>query len=258
MAATPLFVSFNFLLLVSFTMASYSPFVRRRCLQKPPLICILRQTTNSLSSSTSGTVLFTPAYIRLSRRRFRCRVHVTANLTNFSPGLHGFHIHTYGDLSKTDGTSAGGHFSNPRGTPVAHGLPSSFPRHWGDLGNVNVSESGTATFEHTDRVIRLRGIVGRGMIVHALEDQGREQQPTGEAGARQEMCVICFASALVAEQYTAVGETIDKPQEGEDGVLDEPVTGSFLPERKRSRVSVFDKLEEMRLTKNKTLILIAI
>lgn len=38
-------------------------------------------------------------------------VHITGKVTNLSPGEHGFHIHEFGDLRASDGTSAGGHYS---------------------------------------------------------------------------------------------------------------------------------------------------
>ena len=47
-------------------------------------------------------------------------IHVTGEVSGLTPGLHGFHIHEFGDLSDPTGMSAGGHY-NPDGQP--HGAP---------------------------------------------------------------------------------------------------------------------------------------
>lgn len=96
-------------------------------------------------------------------------------------------------MSGADGGSTGGHFNNPYNVSVEHGLPRDPVRHWGDLGNLK-AEGGVAEFRRLDRVIRLSGIVGRGITVHALRDQGAAVQPTGGSGARIAVCVIGFAN----------------------------------------------------------------
>ena len=127
-----------------------------------------------------GEVTFTPV---------EGGVLVRAELTGLSPGAHGFHVHEKGDCSAPDGTSAGGHF-NPGGHE--HGGPTDEARHAGDLGNIVADESGRAVLERLDPVLSLTGedsIVGRGVIVHASEDD-LKSQPTGGAGARQACGVI--------------------------------------------------------------------
>jgi Cu-Zn family superoxide dismutase len=122
------------------------------------------------------------------------KVHVTATIKGLAPNSkHGFHIHEYGDLSKLDGTSAGGHY-NPEGHP--HALPPKLPRHAGDMGNLVADSQGTAHYDATFSDISIAGmmnpILGRGVIVHAKADDGG--QPTGNAGARIGMGVIGIAS----------------------------------------------------------------
>lgn len=117
---------------------------------------------------------------------------VTANVEGLTPGLHGFHIHQYGDCSAPDGTSTGGHF-NP--TNKKHGSPNAEERHVGDLGNLVAGEDGTAHYEWTDNLISFTGpnsILGRAIIVHAGEDD-LVSQPTGTAGARVACGVIGLA-----------------------------------------------------------------
>ena len=123
-------------------------------------------------------------------------VRVEADITGLAPGKHGFHVHQWGDVSGSDGKSAGGHF-NPHGTE--HALPEGEPRHVGDLGNLEGDASGAARYERVDSQLAFSGtnsIVGRGLIIHALEDDGG--QPTGNAGARVAMGVIGIDDAAEA------------------------------------------------------------
>lgn len=118
-------------------------------------------------------------------------IHVSAKVTGLTPGNHGFHIHENGDCSAPDGTSAGGHF-NPAG--VDHGGPDGEPHHAGDMGNLEADEDGVAEYHAMLSGISLEEtnpayIVGRGVIVHASEDD-LQSQPTGAAGARLACGVI--------------------------------------------------------------------
>ena len=140
-------------------------------------ICVLHPTEGN---EVTGTVTFTKS---------GDGVKIVANVKGLTPGKHGFHIHQYGDCSAPDGTSAGGHF-NPEG--VDHGGPDANVRHVGDLGNLEAGDDGTANLEYTDNMVRLtgeHGIIGRGIIVHAGEDD-LTSQPTGAAGARVACGVI--------------------------------------------------------------------
>jgi len=135
-------------------------------------------------NSTLGTVTFT---------KVEEGIRVEGRIENLSPGKHGFHVHEYGDLSKIDGTSAGGHF-NPKGKP--HGGPDDMKRHIGDLGNIEANDDGVAEFSFIDKMLGFKGpssIIGRGLIVHAGEDD-LTSQPTGAAGARVGMAVIGVAN----------------------------------------------------------------
>lgn len=158
---------------------------RRACKAQPALICNLAPTANN---TAAGPVLFTPAF-----RAGRCLVRIRARLAGLPGRRHALHIHTYGDVSDASGASTGGHFTNPAGDAIAHGLPGDAVRHWGDFGNVR-ARAGVARYSRFDALISLPGIVGRGMTLHALPDQGAAAQPTGGAGARIGFCVIGFAN----------------------------------------------------------------
>lgn len=119
-------------------------------------------------------------------------IRVQASIDGLSPGLHGFHIHEYGDCSSPDANSAGGHF-NP--TKAPHGSPTADKRHAGDLGNIQADSSGNGRYDAVDSHLSLSGpesIIGRAVIVHAQPDDFTTQ-PTGGAGARLACGVIGIA-----------------------------------------------------------------
>ncbi|GIY18553.1 superoxide dismutase [Caerostris darwini] len=119
---------------------------------------------------------------------------VTGEISCLSKGLHGFHIHEFGD--NTNGCiSAGAHF-NPHGKE--HGAPEDENRHAGDLGNVEAGDNGVAEVNISDKQISLSGplsIIGRSAVVHADPDDlgkgGHElSKTTGNAGGRLACGVI--------------------------------------------------------------------
>lgn len=143
---------------------------------------VLLQATEG--NAVHGTVLFS---------NVENGVRVEGHLEGVPPGIHGFHIHQFGDCRSGDGKSAGGHF-NP--TNSAHGAPSDEIRHVGDLGNITANSDGIAHFDFVDTGISLSGeanILGRGVILHEVADD-LTSQPTGAAGSRLACGVIGIAS----------------------------------------------------------------
>lgn len=121
-------------------------------------------------------------------------VEVTAEVTGLKPGQHGFHIHEYGDCSAPDAASAGGHF-NPK--HMQHAGPHDAKRHAGDLGNIEATTKGPASYKDVDNAISLKGvkgIIGRSVIIHASEDD-LKSQPAGNSGVRIACGVIGIAEA---------------------------------------------------------------
>uniref|UniRef100_A0A0C4MT05 Superoxide dismutase [Cu-Zn] n=1 Tax=Zoysia matrella TaxID=38722 RepID=A0A0C4MT05_9POAL len=113
---------------------------------------------------------------------------VNVRVTGLTPGLHGFHLHEFGDT--TNGCiSTGPHF-NPNN--MTHGAPEDEVRHAGDLGNIVANAEGVAEATIVDKQIPLSGpnsVVGRAFVVHELEDDlgkgGHELSlSTGNAGGR--------------------------------------------------------------------------
>ncbi len=121
-------------------------------------------------------------------------VKIVADISGLRPGKkHGFHVHQYGDKTKSDASSAGGHY-NPEGTK--HGRPTAKQRHAGDLGNLHANANGFAHYERVDKHLSLTGkhpILGRAVVVHAKADEF--VQPTGSAGSEAAFGVIGRSSA---------------------------------------------------------------
>ncbi|WAS95989.1 superoxide dismutase family protein [Nannocystis punicea] len=133
-------------------------------------------------SGVRGTVQFT----RVMGNRLRVR----AMIQGLTPGLHGFHIHEFGDCSAADGSSAGPHF-NPENK--RHGGPEGPEHHLGDLGNVMADAGGRAAIAMGTDAVTLdtgpRGILGRSVVVHADQDD-LMTDPSGNSGGRLACGVI--------------------------------------------------------------------
>lgn len=139
-----------------------------------------RQTAEAVLTPTEGH----DARGRVTFTEVDGGVEVSAELTGFMPGMHGFHVHETGDCSAPDASSAGEHFA-PHGS--SHGSPAEpeGERHVGDLGNLQADTDGVARYETLDAVIALSGensIVDRAVVVHAGEDD-LVSDPAGGAGA---------------------------------------------------------------------------
>ncbi|KAM7308644.1 superoxide dismutase [Ixodes scapularis] len=123
---------------------------------------------------------------------------INGEIVGLTPGDHGLHVHSLGDLTKGC-NSTGTHF-NPMHKD--HGAREDRERHVGDLGNINADVTGKARVYISDGMISLIGhhnIIGRALVVHALpDDLGRggtdESKATGSSGARLACCVIGFQS----------------------------------------------------------------
>ena len=143
-------------------------------------ICVLTPTEGN---NVKGIVTFT---------KTDGGILIEADVEGLSEGKHGFHVHEFGDISKPDGTSAGGHF-NPGDKD--HAGPEDAVRHAGDFGNIVADENGNARYERVDSLITFEGpnnIIGRALIVHEGEDD-LVSQPTGDAGGRVAHGVIGVA-----------------------------------------------------------------
>jgi superoxide dismutase, Cu-Zn family len=114
-------------------------------------------------------------------------VKVVVEIENAPPGSKGIHVHEKGDCSNIPGKSMGDHFAPD---VKIHALPteqSERERHLGDLGNVDVNDTGTGELEITVKRANLEpndslSYLGRALVLHAGNDQGEVKQPAGESG----------------------------------------------------------------------------
>jgi Cu-Zn family superoxide dismutase len=108
---------------------------------------------------------------------------VQAELTGLTPGKHGFHVHEKGDCSAPDLSSAGDHFNT---TGSKHGAREHMSAHTGDMGNIEVDETGKGHAEYVDTKLKLEGessVIGKAVIVHEKTDD-QVSQPSGNSGNR--------------------------------------------------------------------------
>ena len=113
---------------------------------------------------------------------------ITVNVafSDMTPGLKAVHLHTTGDCSAADFTSAGGHL-NPAGRE--HGTMNPRGAHLGDLPNVTIGENGMGTLSAllegtTDAIMgEIFDADGTAIVVHEGPDDYRSD-PAGDAGSR--------------------------------------------------------------------------
>ena len=153
-------------------------------------ICVLQPTD---TSQVTGTIIFS---------RVGTVTTVSAEISNLEPGKHGIHIHEFGDLS--DGcTSTGGHYNPLNQT---HGGTNNKTRHAGDMGNIEVDDSGVGELNLTDKLIMLNGknsVIGRAVVIHADRDDlglghSSDSMKNGHSGKRIACCVIGIRNSTLA------------------------------------------------------------
>ncbi len=113
-------------------------------------------------------------------------VTLNASFSGLGEGVHAVHLHTTGDCSAGDFTSAGGHL-NPGGNQ--HGTRNPQGAHLGDMPNVTIGADGSGTMSTVLRGTReaIEAAVfdadGTAIVVHEGVDDYRSD-PSGAAGGR--------------------------------------------------------------------------
>ncbi|XP_075044833.1 copper chaperone for superoxide dismutase [Mixophyes fleayi] len=122
---------------------------------------------------------------------------IDGTLDGLSPGLHGIHIHEFGDLSRGY-ESCGAHY-NPDGN--THGGPGDHDRHVGDLGNILAGDDGRAAFRIANERLKVWNVIGRSLVVDEGEDDlGCGNHPfskiTGNSGKGLAFGIIARSAGL--------------------------------------------------------------
>ncbi|WAT17326.1 superoxide dismutase family protein [Aurantiacibacter sp. MUD11] len=113
-------------------------------------------------------------------------VTISASFEGLPAGDHAVHLHTTGDCSAADFTSAGGHL-NPGGNE--HGTRNPRGAHLGDLPNATIAADGVGTLSAILRgtsstiIPQIFDADGTAIVVHEGADDYRSD-PAGAAGSR--------------------------------------------------------------------------
>ncbi|XP_012876343.1 PREDICTED: copper chaperone for superoxide dismutase [Dipodomys ordii] len=131
---------------------------------------------------------------------------IEGTIDGLEPGLHGLHVHQYGDLTKD--------CNRPQVLPgfwpeidifVTWTAPikaTGFQeRHRGDLGNVHADAGGRAIFRLEDEQLKVWDVIGRSLVIDEGEDDlGRGGHPlskvTGNSGERLACGIIARSAGL--------------------------------------------------------------
>ncbi|KAJ3098023.1 hypothetical protein HDU97_004356 [Phlyctochytrium planicorne] len=142
------------------------------------------------------------------------RINVTLVAEGLVPNtIHAVHIHAFGDVTSKTGANAFGHYNpfsaNHSCIGAKNGAVKVKDAHVGDLGNVVADAEGKVhvTFLRSGARLGLgkRGVIGRGVVVHAKSDDCTTQ-PTGAAGDRYAVGVIGYKNATLFPSFEDADE----------------------------------------------------
>lgn len=124
-----------------------------------------------------GVVRFAQVNMELSR--------IEANFSGLSPGVHGWSVNQYGDLTK--GAASTGQIYNI--STLSH-----LKEPLGDLGTLNVGDDGEASFSGVKHMLKVGDLIGRALVLY----EGEDKSSTGIAAA------VIARSAGVGENYKKI------------------------------------------------------
>ncbi|WP_305840335.1 superoxide dismutase family protein [Photobacterium leiognathi] len=131
--------------------------------------------------------------IELSQNKYG--VVFTPELTDLTPGMHGFHIHQNGNCDSIEkngkvvlGGAAGGHY-DPEHT-TKHGFAWTDGNHKGDLPVLFVSANGLATNPVLAPRLTLEELKGRSIMIHAGGDNHSDMPKALGGGGSRVACGV--------------------------------------------------------------------
>lgn len=124
-----------------------------------------------------GVVRFAQVNMELSR--------IEANFSGLSPGVHGWSINQYGDL--TQGAASTGQIYNTSNS-------SHLKEPLGDLGTLTVGDNGEASFSGVKNMLKVGDLIGRAVVLY----EGEDKSSAGIAAA------VIARSAGVGENYKKI------------------------------------------------------
>ncbi|XP_046437978.1 superoxide dismutase [Cu-Zn]-like [Daphnia pulex] len=132
---------------------------------------------------------------------------VRGTIQGLTPGLHGLHIHQFGNLS--DNCNAAGPHFNPYNKD--HGGLDDHVRHVGDLGNVDAMGDSFADLFLFDHLISLspksdRSVLHRALVVHEKADDlglgsHADSKKTGNSGSRVACGIITLTPSRIPSYF---------------------------------------------------------
>lgn len=135
---------------------------------KESAICVLN-FSNNYDYHRKGLIYFYTTLVDSSKGKIKTSTNMLIMLKNIDVQyglLKGLHIHECGDV--TDGCASACAHYNPKETD--HGSLTSKNRHYGDLGNIKIDETGYTVFQLKDVPLHIKDIVGRSVVLHEAED----------------------------------------------------------------------------------------
>ena len=118
---------------------------------------------------------------------YRDGIRLTVSFDKLPTGLHGFHIHSAGDLRGDGCTGACSHWNIGSAKNHGAGPESKGERHTGDLGNIE--GPGPIKYSYYLKKVKPSDLWGRTLIVHEDEDdlglgEHEDSHTTGHSGKR--------------------------------------------------------------------------
>lgn len=157
-----------------------------------------------------GVCIMTVGALVFTQKDHRSPVHMEGLLTAMEPGVHGMHIHEFGDV-RDNCSNAGTHF-NPFNKD--HGKPDGEDSHLGDLGNVEVGKDGKAMISRDYPGLSLfyPTILSRSLVIHKQkDDEGKGENKESKQSGNSVSCFVergrhhdhLLAEKLVGEEKLA-------------------------------------------------------